>query len=349
MSLPISNYSVLKGRAVDSRFASGSNPHYQIKVVDDNNEYRIAVNVRSQDGSDLQYVLLSHWLYPTQEDLEQMAVGLHSIQSIPGGIALDYIRGNISDPKNFISIPMNLPGPDNDLNEKLNHYVQRAMADENAILYAFGEPWGPENKRDKIFGFRPGAGIHNIHKNQGNSSRWSGDDGVWQDGGLVFHFPEHDQWVAIFLRFQNQAWHTDDVTGHAIQIPTSGPPSDSIPLEPLKIDTLPTYDRPDGLVRIVAALINDINSPEHETVTLLNTSNSEISLQGWMIADKQKNKMPIEGTLAPGATKTITIVAPVILSNKGGIITLLDERGLKIDGVSYTGSQARNPGWTIKF
>ena len=57
-----------------------------------------------------------------------------------------------------------------------------------------------------------------------------------------------------------------------------------------------------------------------------------------MIADKQKNKMPIEGKLPPGATKTITIVTPMTLSNKGGIITLLDERGLRIDGVSYTGS-----------
>ena len=39
----------------------------------------------------------------------------------------------------------------------------------------------------------------------------------------------------------------------------------------------------------------------------------------------------------------------VALSNKGGIITLLDDRGLKVDGVSYTKAQAAQPGWTITF
>jgi uncharacterized protein YukJ len=41
------------------------------------------------------------------------------------------------DPRLFVTISMNLPGPNNDLNEKLDHYVKRAMDDENAILYSF--------------------------------------------------------------------------------------------------------------------------------------------------------------------------------------------------------------------
>ena len=153
----------------------------------------------------------------------------------------------------------------------------------------------------------------------------------------------------IFLRFQSQAWHTDDKTGHAIGIPTSGPPSDIAPLERLGPYTLPTADRPDGLVRIVAALVNDTHSPEHETVTILNTSHREINLSGWVIAYKQKNKMPLDGIIGPGTTKTFDINAPVTFSNKGGIITLLDDRGLKVHGVSYTQSQAHHPGWTLTF
>ena len=43
---------------------------------------------------------------------------------------------------------------------------------------------------------------------------------------------------------------------------------------------MPTADRPDGLVQIVAAIVNDIHSPESESVTLLNTSNAEINLKG---------------------------------------------------------------------
>ncbi len=292
--------------------------------------------MQSQDKSNLDYVLNSHWKHPLQDGLRDLPFGLHSIPSQPGGLALDYIRANLVDPRLFVPIPMNLPGPDNDLNEKINQYVQRAMADENSVIYAFGSTWGPENIRDKVFGFLPGAGIHDIHINQGNDPTHQGDDGVWQDGGLLFNFPKQDQWVAIFLRFQSQSWHTDDNTGHTLEIPTSGPPSDSIPLEPLGLDTLPTADRPDGLIQIIAALVNDIHSPERETVTLLNTSNSEISLDGWMIADKQKNKMPLNGTIGPGVTRTINITEPATLSNQGGIITLLDDRGLKVDGVSYT-------------
>ena len=45
----------------------------------------------------------------------------------------------------------------------------------------------------------------------------------------------------------------------------------------------------------------------------------------------------------------IKLVPPVMLPNKGGIITLLNEAGLRVDGVSYTKQQANNPGWTIKF
>ncbi len=347
--MTLKNYSLLKATPVDRRLASGANPHYQILVVDDTAKYRIAVNVQSQDGSNLEYLISSHWEHHLQDNLKGLPFGINSVQSQPGGVALDYIRSNIVDPKLFISIPMNLPGPDNDLNEKLDHYVQRAMADEQSVLYTFGETWGPENKRDKVFGFQPGAGIHDVHMNQGNDARHRGDDGVWQDGGLVFYYPGQDQWVGIFLRFQSQSWHTDDTTGHTIAIHTSGPPSDSAPSGPLRPDTLPTADRPDGLVRIVAALVNDINSPERETVTILNRSNREISLTGWKIADKLKNKMTLEGALGPGATKTIVISSPVKLSNKGGIITLLDDHGLKIDGVAYTHSIARHPGWTIKF
>src|SRR5262249_701720 len=37
------------------------------------------------------------------------------------------------------------------------------------------------------------------------------------------------------------------------------------------------------------------------------------------------------------------------LGNKGGLITVLDKNGLKVDGVSYTEEQAKKEGWTIVF
>lgn len=352
--MPIQNYGVLKGRAIERRLGSGGSPHYQVKLIDESTEYRIAINVQSQDGSEVLFLIKSNFTHPICEDLKLLPLGFSEQPSQPGGLAVDYIRGNIAQPWEFKALPINVPGPDNDLNEKLDHYVQRAMADEEAMVYAFGQRWGPEpSKRDRYFGFLPGNGIHDIHMNQGNDPGHSGDDGVWQDGGLLFHFPAQQQWVGVFLKFQSQAWHTDDQTGHAEEFVPGGPPADHdealrspgfVPAVPQ-----PELSLPDGLVRIVAAVVNDTHSPEQETVTILNTSPRPIDLSGWRIADKTKKKMPLNGPIAAGATLTIAIVAPVVLSNKGGIISLINADGLKVHGVSYTKTQASHPGWTIAF
>jgi hypothetical protein len=53
--------------------------------------------------------------------------------------------------------------------------------------------------------------------------------------------------------------------------------------------------------------------------------------------------------MAPGSTRVLTITQPLALSNKGGVMTLIDEKGLKVDGVSYTKQQAGNPGPTLVF
>jgi hypothetical protein len=241
-------------------------------------------------------------------------------------------------------LPFDVPGPDNDLNEKLDQVVQRAMADGEAMVYAFGERWGPEDKADKYFGFLPGNGIHDIHMNQGNVGSFVKDDGVWQDGGALFHFPGEGQWTAVFLKFQSQSWHTDDATGHTLSTP--GPED---PVNPDPVTPQPTEDLPDGLVRIMAAMVNSKQSPEKEWVYLLNSSDRDLSLAGWQIADKQKAKMALSGTLGAGEVVKVDIKAPVALSNKGGIITLLNSKGLKVHGVSYTKEQANQPGWTIVF
>jgi hypothetical protein len=218
------------------------------------------------------------------------------------------------------------------------------MSDETALVYAFGQRWGPETKADNYFGFVPGNGIHDIHMNQGNAGQFTKDNGVWQDGGLIFEFPGQNQWTAVFLKFQSQSWHTDDHTGNIINAPG---PTD--PINPNPVQPQPTGNLPDGLVRIVAAMVNSIESPEKEWVYLINTSDRAISLDGWQLVDKQKAKMPLSGTIAPGAIIKVTIVPPVALSNKGGIISIINSDGLKVNGVSYTREQANQPGWTIVF
>lgn len=345
--MPLKNYSVLKGRPINNRLATTGNAHYQVLVSADGTQHRIAINVQSKDGSEVEFLVRSKFEHPITDRLVDLEEGLHPAPGKPDGIALDYIRGNLMQPWELTPLPMSAAGPDNDLNEKINAYVQRSMADEDSYIYAFGETWGPEQKADKYFGFKPGAGIHDIHMNQGNPpGPFAKDNGVYQDGGLIFHFPSENRWVAVFLKFQTQAWHSDDIVATPL-----GPREHDRPgrPEPIKRDRIPALDLPDGIVRIIAAYVNDTKSPERETVTLLNTADVAFDLSGWQIKDKQKNAMALSGTIEAGAALVVPIVAPVALSNKGGIITLLNAEGLKVHGVSYTKEQASQPGRTIPF
>jgi uncharacterized protein YukJ len=355
--MPLKNYGALRGSVIDHRLASGANAHFQLHVVDDATHYRIAVNVDSKlEPSELEYLIDSNFRHPVLDAVAALPAGWNALHHEAGGAALDFIRGNLFNRDDMRRLPFDVAGPDNDLNEKLALYVRRAIADEQATAYVFGERWGPEQgKADKIFGFTPGNGVHDIHMNQANVGQFVGDDGVYQDGALLLHFPAQEQWVAIFLKFQSQTWHTDDVTGHQIAgapapgggpdtpgekppAPGGGPPAPDAP-----------QHAPDGAVRVVAALANAVRSPETEFVTLINTTSEPLDLAGWKLVDRDKHTMTLEGTIAAGETLRVQLTPQVVLPNRGGVITLLDAAGLKVDGVAYTGAQAAEPGRTIVF
>jgi uncharacterized protein YukJ len=192
--MPLKNYGVLKGYATDRRLGTGSTPHFQIRISDGSTDHRIAVNVKSQAfPSELLYHIVDDFRHPLSADLLALGLGYHQLPSKPDSLALDFIRGNLFDVRKMKPLPHNVAGPDNDLNELLDRYVQRAMREEVTFVYAFGERWGPETSADRYFGFKPGNGIHDIHMNQGNLQQWQGDDGVWQDGGLLIHYAETNQ------------------------------------------------------------------------------------------------------------------------------------------------------------
>jgi uncharacterized protein YukJ len=330
--LSLKHYGVLCGRVAGATREDGADtPHYQVHVTAAGTEYRLAVNVRSQlDPPDLLFIVVEDFRHPLTERLTSLAEGFTGLPGRPGTAALDFIRGNLFNRPDMRLLPSSLPGPDNDLSDRLAHYVDRARAEPDAVVYAFGERWGPEHgEPDKIFGFEPGNGVHDIHMNQGNDPGHRGDDGVWQDGGLVLRFPSTDQWVAIFLAFQSQAWHTDDVTGHRLEGPVPGP---------------------DFRVRIVAALVNPAGpAPEAETVTLLNATPAAIDLAGWRLIDRAGRAQALEGGIDAGAARLVAVAPPLALGNKGGTITLVDGDGLKVDGVAYTKDAAAAEGWTIVF
>lgn len=50
--------------------------------------------------------------------------------------------------------------------------------------------------------------IHDIHMNQGSLPKF--DNGIYEDGGIIFYFPDGDHWEAIFIAFASQRIPTDN-------------------------------------------------------------------------------------------------------------------------------------------
>ncbi|GAA4879597.1 YukJ family protein [Kitasatospora terrestris] len=226
--MPIDHYGVLAARAVDRRREGATDtPHYQIHLLDESGtHFRAAVNVESQQApSELLYLVDEDFSHPVTALLPATAAGWRALPSRQGGAALDFVRGKLFERSAMRTLPPDRPGADNDLPDLLDRQVLRAIEDPAAVLYVFGQRWPAEpGEPDKVFGFEPGNGVHDVHMNQGNSGRFRGDDGVWQDGALLIRLPSESRWVGVFLAFQSQAWHTDDRTGHALDSHQPKPP-----------------------------------------------------------------------------------------------------------------------------
>jgi uncharacterized protein YukJ len=202
--MPLERYGVLKARILDRRPASARDAHYQLLCGVGTARWRVAINAWSDvKPSEVAQAAITSFEHPIVDRVEALDEGWRGLEQ-----GLDYVRGELCRPEQFTPLPLSEPGADNDLNELFDRHLRRG-----ARVYAFGEPWGPDNARDPYFGFAPGRGIHDVHANQGNLRQFRRDDGVWQDGGLIVEAAAG--WTAILLRFQSQSWRTDDRTGHA--------------------------------------------------------------------------------------------------------------------------------------
>ncbi|MBS1825717.1 MAG: YukJ family protein [Acidobacteria bacterium] len=210
--MPLKQYGVLKGRPI-GRLRDADDDHYQILVTDGKTQHRIAVNVKSSAPnapSDLLFQSVDQLPSSLTKALKAAKNGYSALKSKPGGIAQDFVRGGIADPTKMVPVPPDKPGAKNDLKDTLEDRMKAAMDDDKAVIYAFGEKWGPEKKKkDQYFHFKPGNGIHDIHMNQGNSGKWKKDNGTWQDGCLMIEY-SGNKWFALFLTFQSQTFSTDD-------------------------------------------------------------------------------------------------------------------------------------------
>ena len=203
------SYGVLVGAIRDGQEdPDRHSPHYEIWVEADQN-YRIAVNVRSVDGSNVVAHYDPNFTKPTKRDLAGLAAGKRGftqLQTGPGGAGLDSLRDDLFPIDAMAPIPPDGQGVT--LRNLLDGQVERAKADHSAVVIAFGE-FFQDPGRDSTFGFAPERGVHDIHMMQGNTGSFADDNRINGDGALFIRFTGGET-VALFIRFTTQSTTTDD-------------------------------------------------------------------------------------------------------------------------------------------
>ena len=299
---------------------------------------RAAINIKSGDSKDSRLV---YWVnrtfddHPMVNDLKDLSPGFHFLEDTkpsPTATRLDFIRSNLFNVHWGRILPHDKPGENNDIIDVLEPEIGKAI-DEEADIYLFGEQ------------LKGGTGIHNVHMNQGNIEKYQEDDGVYQDGGLLINYPSSGQWVGVFLGFASQAVHTDDETGHATSSETW---AHYLSPESKRGDLL------ENSVSIVEASLDterrDPSGTRRTSVTLSNMTDHKIPLSNWKVKNSAGESQILPQDAELGVTGTSSFDLPDFAFSKiGDTITLLNEQGLKVDGVSYNSYPRGVQGQSVVF
>jgi uncharacterized protein YukJ len=211
------NYHLLKCRPVLNQSSPQvQHDHLQVLLeIDSGTRYWMTINVRS--GADQVY-------YDIDETYENpilarlvaadLPQGFTALDRKPGGLSLDYIRGelvNLGTMDRLKSAQESAPD-DQGIADMLTTQLVNVMRAPDARLFVFGSRFD-DGRRYSSYDLA--TGIHDIHMNQGSVGAHAGSNGVYQDGALLAYYPSQARWSAVFLKFASQAERTDD-RGNAI-------------------------------------------------------------------------------------------------------------------------------------
>lgn len=204
------NYHVLKCRPV----INGSSPqiqhdHLQVLVeIESGVRYWMTINIRSgndkveiTNNSDYKNSITDKIL---KADLPQ---GFTPIDKAPNGIALDYIREELTDLKDMDTIDENGNIDDVNIADTLTTELVNVFRIPDARLFIFGSRF---DDGERFSSYNLPTGIHDIHMNQGSKPPHDGSNGIYQDGALLSYYPAENRWSAVFLKFKSQSEQTDE-------------------------------------------------------------------------------------------------------------------------------------------
>lgn len=210
--MPVRNYSVLKGKPVEGAVfqplhPERDQPHYHIHVKnDDGGQFDIAVNILSDDGSEVLFEIKSDFSPRPSSSLEALPLGITALhQGNPN--ALDFVKQHLIS-KSDMSTVLISETVDTPLSQRIDALIQSALADDQGLVYAWGSVFSNQG-RSPFWHFTPDIGIHDIHMNQGNPpGHHDADNGADQDGGMSIF--ADGKFTTVFLAFQTQSFETDE-------------------------------------------------------------------------------------------------------------------------------------------
>ena len=348
----VPNYGVLRGVVVQHgrEDNDASSPHLQMIVQANGERWRCAINVLSSEGKapeekEVRFAIIDplsgHRILSRLADLDE---GFTPLRDRRSGDTLDFVREPFFNFADMRHLPFFGTGEGDDLQDLMEVYVNKAEGKPAtaAEVYVWGSRFSGGQPRPADIQFNTRQGVHNVHMNQGNpSGQFFGDNGVFQDGGVIFHFKNPELFVGIFLKFSSQSIQTDDQTG----APVAGVVTDDTVQKEITETSRPS-------VAIVGAVVN----PEgeeigNESVTILNTLAQAVNLAGWRIEDRDGNSDSLDGVqLRGGEARLIVLTGQgARLGNSGGAITLRNREGVRVHSVTYSQEDASEQGRTIVF
>jgi uncharacterized protein YukJ len=202
----IARYGVWRGTATKWQPTQVDNDHGHITFTDgSDSDLDCAVDVSSKD-SDSRIVFWNivsfDSSHPIAQKLASIDQGYQAITDhTSAGLGLDYLKGDLVNVKQGRILTYNEAGPNNDIIDYLNPILNAAVS-QSADMYLFGSKYDGSD----------GNGIHDIHMNQGDAGTFAKENGVYQDGGMIFNFGTGgalEGWQGVFLAFATQATQTD--------------------------------------------------------------------------------------------------------------------------------------------
>jgi uncharacterized protein YukJ len=334
-------YGALRGR-VDrfKREDGGRTPHLNVRVLDETGQpWRIAVNVQSEDKSDVVYWVVDPLVgHPILDGLDALTSGFTD-QPGDSRHALDYTKAPLFDLALGRVLPPSGSASADDLQDLLSLYLTQCASAGGEIV-AFGAKFDRNLHKpiDVEFGNTDGLhGIHDIHMNQGNRDSHTEDNGAFHDGGLILRFSGRH--VGVFLAFQTQRVPTDA---------TGAPVTDARPLSAVIGQPATTTDSD---IYIAHALINPAGVDlGQEVVVLANPATAPATLSGWTLSDRNDRVTTIDTAIPAGGTTAVALDGTgVQLGNDGGNLILRDGHDATIDSVVYSNADAKPDNRYVRF